>query len=216
MEQHSPVYLRARIDLIRELITLGDPTSNDIPILRNGVFPSVMDEHALVKQQTLKKDYSNEKLSFTELCTFNTWFTLHPEKVCGKQEITSSREFPITIKGDKQWVVNTITHGLGDNKLITELPGDWCVVYFDPALEDFDVDYTFSTYKIRIFSHGVDYNFQIHNGDHLLENINYREIQDANSHALQFMRAHSLDHTNPSILEMEALAFELELQIINL
>jgi hypothetical protein len=126
--------------------------------------------------------------------------------------VTSSREFPITIKGDETWIVNTLSHALDDFQLLLELPGDWRIDYFDPSDEDFFVDYRRGTYKIQIFTHGVDYNFQIHNGDFLLENINYRYIEDANAHALRFMQSNSNSDTNLSTLEIEALALELQLK----
>jgi predicted amidohydrolase YtcJ len=56
-------------------------------------------------------------------------------------------------------------------------------------------------------------NFQIQNGDFLLENINYREIKEANAHALRFMQSHPVADTNVSALEIEALALEYELQL---
>ena len=57
------------------------------------------------------------------------------------------------------------------------------------------------------------YNFQIQNGDFLLENINYRYIQDANSHALEFMRANPGSVSAIATLEIEALALEYELKL---
>jgi hypothetical protein len=33
---------------------------------------------------------------------------LYPEKVCGKEVVTTSIEFPITIKGSKEDILNTI------------------------------------------------------------------------------------------------------------
>jgi hypothetical protein len=52
--------------------------------------------------------YYEETLSFFDLTRFNTWFTLYPEKVCGKEVVTTSIEFPITIKGTKEDILNTI------------------------------------------------------------------------------------------------------------
>ena len=71
-------------------------------------------------------------------------------------------------------------------------------------------------YGARIVSlyNGVNgYNFQIQNGDFLLENINYRYIEDANSHALRFMQSNLVASTDVSALEIEALALEYELQL---
>ena len=212
MDTQSPRYLRARIDMYRDMLTKIESKEFNAALLRNGVMADGYKEEDIVLAYLKQKDYSNEPLSFTELCTFNTWFALYPEKVCGEQVITTSREFPITIKGDKTFIVNTIQHGTGDKQLIFDLPGDWYIDYFEPS-EDFAVDYRCGTYKIQIFSHGVDYNFQIQNGDFLLENINYRYIQDANSHALEFMRAHPSSVSAIATLEIEALALEYELKL---
>ncbi len=213
MDVTSPTYLRARIDMIRDVLSKSDAKDFHVALLRNGVFPKDRDEKGLVEIYAKQKDYSNQPLSFTELCTFNTWFNLYPEKVCGQEVVTTSREFPISIKGNETWIKNTINHALGDFQLILDLPGGWYIDYFDPANEDFSVDYRCGAYKIQIFSHGVDYNFQIQNGDTLLQNINYRYIEDANAHATRFMQSHPLASTDVSTLEIEALALEYELQL---
>lgn len=213
MDTTSPIYLRARIDMIRDVLSKSDAKDFHVALLRNGVFPKDRDEKGLVEIYAKQKDYSNQPLSFTELCTFNTWFNLYPEKVCGQEVVTNSREFPISINGNETWITNTINHALGDFQLILDLPGGWYIDYFDPANEDFSVDYRCGAYKIQIFSHGVDYNFQILNGDTLLQNINYRYIEDANAHATRFMQSHPLASTDVSTLEIEALALEYELQL---
>lgn len=213
MDTTSPIYLRARIDMIRDVLSKSDAKDFHVALLRNGVFPKDRDEKSLVEIYAKQKDYSNQPLSFTELCTFNTWFNLYPEKVCGQEVVTTSREFPISIKGNENWITNTINHALGDFQLILDLPGGWYIDYFDPANEDFSVDYRCGAYKIQIFSHGVDYNFQIHNGDTILQNINYRYIEDANAHATRFMQSHPLASKDVSTLEIEALALEYELQL---
>ena len=213
MDVTSPIYLRARIDMIRDVLSKSDAKDFHVALLRNGVFPKDRDEKGLVEIYAKQKDYSNQPLSFTELCTFNTWFNLYPEKVCGQEVVTNSREFPISINGNETWITNTINHALGDFQLILDLPGGWYIDYFDPANEDFSVDYRCGAYKIQIFSHGVDYNFQIQNGDTLLQNINYRYIEDANAHATRFMQSHPLASTDVSTLEIEALALEYELQL---
>jgi hypothetical protein len=199
--------------MIRDVLSKSDAKDFHVALLRNGVFPKDRDEKGLVEIYAKQKDYSNQPLSFTELCTFNTWFNLYPEKVCGQEVVTNSREFPISINGNETWITNTINHALGDFQLILDLPGGWYIDYFDPANEDFSVDYRCGAYKIQIFSHGVDYNFQIQNGDTLLQNINYRYIEDANAHATRFMQSHPLASTDVSTLEIEALALEYELQL---
>jgi hypothetical protein len=213
MDATSPIYLRARIDMIRDVLSKSDAKDFHVALLRNGVFPKDRDEKELVEVYAKQKEYSNEPLSFTELCTFNTWFERYPQKVCGEQEITTSREFPLTIKGDKSGIINTIGHVLGDFNLILDLPGDWYIHYHEPEDEDFYVHYKCGTYLIQLYTNGLDYNFQIQNGDFLLENINYREIKDANTHALRFMQLHPLAYTKVSVLEIEALSLEYELQL---
>lgn len=70
-------------------------------LLRNGVY---YDQKA-IEEKAKSKPYPQTPLSFTELCTFNTWFVLHPEKVCGQEVITTSKEFPVTIQGDKAQIL---------------------------------------------------------------------------------------------------------------
>jgi hypothetical protein len=98
----SPTYLRARLDLIREKLTTA--TDMQAALLRNGVY---YDKKA-IEQKAKSKQYPQTPLSFTELCTFNTWFVLHPEKVCGQEVVTSSKEFPVAIQGDKSKILATI------------------------------------------------------------------------------------------------------------
>ncbi len=102
MHAVSPTYLRARLDLIREKLT----TATDIQaaLLRNGVYY----DQKSIEQKVKSKAFPQTPLSFTELCTFNTWFVLHPEKVCGIEKTTSSKEFPVTIQGDKSKILSTI------------------------------------------------------------------------------------------------------------
>jgi hypothetical protein len=59
----------------------------------------------------------------------------------------------------------------------------------------------------------VGYNFQIQDRDLLLQNTNYRYIEDANAHAIRFMKANPLTVASVSALEIEALALEYELQL---
>ena len=90
------------MDLIRENLSIA----NDMQaaLLRNGVF---YDQKA-IEEKANSKPYPQAPLSFTELCTFNTWFVLHPEKVCGQEVITTSKEFPVTIQGEKAQILSTI------------------------------------------------------------------------------------------------------------
>jgi hypothetical protein len=213
MDRVEPKYQRARVFMLRDILSKVDPKAQHAALMRNGVFPPERDEKTMVDLYLKEREFGSEPLSFTELCTFNTWFSMYPEKVCGVEKISSSREFPLTIEGDRAWIESTIGHALGDGQLILDLPGAWYIDYFDPSQEDFLAIYRYSDFHITIFTHGIDYNLQIHKGDFILKNINYRKIQDANQQILEFMRAHQKEQNPESLLEMEALALELEFQL---
>lgn len=105
-------YLRARIDVIESLLKTAnssrDEKNNASVILRNGVFTEAYNENELVNEQMKTKAYSQEPLSFMEITRFNNWFTLYPEKVAGKEVVTTSREFPVTIKGTRENIEKVI------------------------------------------------------------------------------------------------------------
>ena len=213
MDTSSPPYLRARIDMYRDVLSKLDASEINAAILRNGVFPKDRDEKGLVEVYARQKDYSTDPLSFSELCTFNTWFTMYPEKVCGTEEITTSREFPITIKGDMDWIENTIGHGLGDFRLLLSLPGEWRIDNFEPT-EDFFVQYRDGDSMIQVFAHGIGYNLQVYRGEQMTELRDFSTIEQANGYALMLMQKEGSKPTNAaSLLEMEALALEIELQM---
>ena len=118
--KRSAKYYRARLDVIAEQIRSipSDQAdkNNNLAILRNGVFPKALNEEKLVNDKLLKKDYSDEPLQFEEITRFNTWFNVFPEKVAGTEHITSSREFPLTIKGTNSGIIRTISGKKGKNK----------------------------------------------------------------------------------------------------
>ena len=106
----SPKYYRARLIVIEELLSTVNVIHDDRErkILQNGVFPERFNESKLINQKLKQQSFSNTKLSFEELTRFNTWFAMHPEKIAGVEKFTSSREFPITIKGSMLDIQNTI------------------------------------------------------------------------------------------------------------
>lgn len=108
----TPSFYRARIEVIRELVSTLDvdrmEKGNDIVLLRNGLFPEKFNEGKLIRGKVAEKSFSNEPLTISELTRFNTWFAMHPEKVCGKEIVTTSIEFPITIKGSREDIMNII------------------------------------------------------------------------------------------------------------
>jgi hypothetical protein len=105
-------HYRARIEVIREILSTLDVNrmekGNDIVLLRNGVFPEKFNEEKMIRKKLANKTFSSEPLTFSELSRFNTWYVMHPEKVCGKEIITTSIEFPITIKGSREDIMNII------------------------------------------------------------------------------------------------------------
>jgi hypothetical protein len=109
----TPSYFRARLKAIEFAMDFANHDKGDYErskvLLRNGVFPPELDAEGMIQVKLKEHKPSNEPLNFLELCSFNTWFNLHPEKVAGTEIITSSREFPISIKGTKQDIINTIS-----------------------------------------------------------------------------------------------------------
>jgi hypothetical protein len=115
----SSKYYRARLIVIEELLSTVDVLHDDRErkILQNGVFPERFNESKLVQQKQKERSFSNTKLSFDELTRFNTWFAMHSEKIAGVEKFTSSREFPITIKGSKVDIHNAINPNHGNFQL---------------------------------------------------------------------------------------------------
>jgi len=60
MDTSSPPYLRARIDMYRDVLSKLDASEMNAAILRNGVFPKDRDEKGLVEVYARQKDYSTE------------------------------------------------------------------------------------------------------------------------------------------------------------
>jgi hypothetical protein len=116
-------YCRARITAIRKLIeslpACRDEKNPDRVLVRNGYIPdSVKEEYdKLLKEEYLLTFSMNEPLTFTETTSFNTWFEMYPEKVCGKEYVSTSREFPVMVNGTKEDIVNTIRKDIEATKM---------------------------------------------------------------------------------------------------
>lgn len=117
----TPAYFRARtsvLEAIRNVVRgriVPDDNKEEVHrkeqslvLLRNGVFPPGYHEEELIANYLRKNPRSNEPLSFTEKTSHNTWFSMHPEKVAGKEIITTSRNFPLTIEGSREDVQRII------------------------------------------------------------------------------------------------------------
>ena len=132
MELIAPQYSRARIDALNhlrselnhDLKTASAQRKKEIELqitqVRNGVFPEGFDEDEMVLLVEKSRDFSNEPLSTTELMTYGTYFKIHPEKICGQQVVSSSRDFPVSISGGRDDVERAIDSTL-DNKNDIEL-----------------------------------------------------------------------------------------------
>lgn len=115
-------YFRARLAVIEEQVSKVEADrsekNNDRVVFRNGVFPKGFNERKLVDEKASKESFSKSPLSFLELTRFNTWFAQNPEKVAGKELISTSREFPVTIKGTKEDIIRVLG---GKNQLKFQL-----------------------------------------------------------------------------------------------
>ena len=128
MNERTPAYYRARLDTFRYFLNEelpGHPVydtgqkNSPLELLKQGfVHPDLKErfESRIESFSKLGIKVSDAPLSFTELCSFNTWFAIHPEKVAGTELVTTSINFPITIKGTKEDIENTITKGLKEDK----------------------------------------------------------------------------------------------------
>lgn len=96
---------------------VSDEKNNNRVLLRNGFIPGELSEKfekKLAGQFQFYQTQNNDPLSFAEKCSFNTWFAMHPEKIAGIEFVTTSREFPITVRGTKDDIIQTISSGLYD------------------------------------------------------------------------------------------------------
>jgi len=123
MGHDDAAYYRARMDAISELIKsfpVSDKKNNDRVLLRNGFIPERLlpefNKAVTGHHQARLRVKNRQPLSFTELCSFNTWFAKYPEKLAGIECVTTSREFPIMVKGTKEEIIETVSRGLNDEK----------------------------------------------------------------------------------------------------
>ena len=79
------MYWRARLEVFREAIAQAQNDDPDIALLRNGVMRNKATEEMLSEARMKEKEFPNSPLSLVEVCSFNTWFAKHPEKVCGEE-----------------------------------------------------------------------------------------------------------------------------------
>jgi len=113
----QPQYYRARLQVLEQLLSSGKNDDKTQVLNRNGMFTHEQNEAELIRNAPKQ---TNAAFSFTELTRFNTWFAMHPEKVCGKEVVTTSREFPIKVSGTKEDIIRTIKQTMPTNELELE------------------------------------------------------------------------------------------------
>ena len=128
MDGRTPSYYRARLDTFRHFIKEELPghsqydtgkKNSPLELLKQGFVHPDLKERFESRTESFSRlglKISDAPLTFTELCSFNTWFAMHPEKVAGTEAITTSINFPITIKGTKEEIESALRKGLQDDK----------------------------------------------------------------------------------------------------
>ena len=107
----EPAYYRQRLAVIAQAINRTSD-EKELRLLRNGYMPDPL--------ITDWEEQDNSPLSFAELCQWDTWFAMHPEKVCGQTVTTTSRSFPLKTKGTKEDVTRTIMKAIDMDQRIRE------------------------------------------------------------------------------------------------
>ena len=100
MVKASPKYYRARIEALRTSNGNIEVDENR-KYFRNGFVPESEKERFENKIKSFEQNHNNTPLTFAEITSYSTWFAMHPEKMAGKEEATSSRTFPVKLKGKK-------------------------------------------------------------------------------------------------------------------
>lgn len=109
-DKRSPAWYRTRLSTINYLIRntpyKDEKINNDVVLLRNGVIPAHAPDYYDLEGRVsgfLQSGVQliSEPLDFSEITCFNTWFEMHPDKVFGKEIVSTSVQFPLTIKGNR-------------------------------------------------------------------------------------------------------------------
>jgi hypothetical protein len=128
MNEHNPAYYRARLDTIQHFIKDELPGHSEfdtgkknspLELLKHGFVHPTIKERFKSRLESFPKfgiKFSNAPLTFTEVCSFDTWFAMHPEKVAGTETVTTSINFPLTIKGNQEDIERAISKGLENHK----------------------------------------------------------------------------------------------------
>lgn len=108
MENHPPAYYRARLAaLAGEIARTSD--DEQLRLLRNGYAPDMVIGNY--------GKYDNSPLNFVELCSWDTWFIMYPEKVCGQTVVTTSKSFPLAVKGSQEDIIRILSSPQREDEL---------------------------------------------------------------------------------------------------
>lgn len=129
---HEPSYYRARLYLFDKLIEqlpIEEKEKKNTPrqLLKNGYWsPELGDEQEEVIKSRQFDVNGEDPLKLSEITRYSTWFAMHPEKVCGKEVVTSSMFFPVKIEGTDDDVKDTVNAGIraakGESTIIQPEP----------------------------------------------------------------------------------------------
>jgi hypothetical protein len=104
----EPSYYRARLTAIADELK-RETDEKRIRLLQNGFYPDYQ------PSQTSHSSHSSPDstpLTFLELCSWDTWFAMYPEKICGETAVPTSRSFPLAVKASREDVIRTVTAGI--------------------------------------------------------------------------------------------------------
>ncbi len=118
----TPAQSRLRLKTIEYLLAAissgkGDKLSPR-ELLKQGYIHSSLEAEVKRFKEELWEKYKTQgqPLSFRELSTWNTWFAMHPEKVAGKEVVTTSFHFPLQIKATKEDIIRMIRSGMAETQ----------------------------------------------------------------------------------------------------
>lgn len=109
-------YIRARTQAIKNYLDNHPSTrekNSPRELLKNGfVHSEIADELHNSIDKIQNQNFDDRPLMFEEITAFSNWFVLHPEKICGKEKVTTSFHFPIKIEGTKADIIEAIKKGM--------------------------------------------------------------------------------------------------------
>jgi superfamily II DNA or RNA helicase len=123
MSEKDTSFYRKRIAVIYQMVNelnndaeFGTGKNSPRELLKNGfIHEKIKDAFdKKIKAIALPGD-KGEPLTFTELTSLSTWFAMHPEKIAGKEIVTTSFHFPLEIEGTKEDIIRTIKEGINSN-----------------------------------------------------------------------------------------------------